>query len=353
MKILAILSHIELAEAHFLAGIQQQGIRPLVLCKTETHNLDILEKAGIPYKNVRLTGKMDRKSVRTIRAAIKTFEPELIHSFNKKALINSLIATSGQRIRHITYRGIVGNLSAWNPEARLTYFNARVEHITCVCDAVRDSLLAIGIPPAKPVRIYKGHDPAWYQAWPREKLHQQHDIPEGKVILGTAAQWRPRKGLGLLLDTLSQLQHPDLCMLLAGKVDKRIQRQIKRNPYLSRMVRLAGDIPDTPARIGACDFFVMPSLRREGLARSVIEAMIQAVPPIVSNCGGLPEMVTDNKSGLVVTPGDGKELAGAITRLANDVELRQRLGEGARQHCIEKFSVAETIQQHIDLYREP
>ncbi len=351
MKILAVLSHVDLPEAHMLAGLPEQGIVPLVLCKSESRNLHILEKSGVPFKNIRLSGRVDRKSVRTIRAAVKTFEPEVIHSFNKKALISALLATSGQDIRHITYRGIVGNLSPWNPESKLTYFNARVERVVCVCDAVRESLVTIGMPPAKAVRIYKGHNPAWYQAWPRTKLLQEHDIPDNKVVLGSSAHWRPRKGLGLLLGALSLLKHPDLYLLLAGNVDKRITRQIKRDPYLNERVRLAGNIADVPARIGACDFFVMPSLRREGLAKSVIEAMIQGVPAIVSNCGGLPEMVTHNQSGLIVTPGDRRELAQAITQLADDAALRSRLGQGAKEQMLTTFSTEQTVRQHVDLYR--
>jgi len=350
MQIIAVFSHIDLAEAHLLAALQHAGMQLLVLCKTESRNLDILQQAGIPCKNLRMNGRVDPKSIRTIRAAVKTHHPEIIHTFNKKALINALIATSGTDIRHITYRGIVGNLSAWNPESRLTFFNARVEHIVCVCDAVRNSLLAIGISPRTAVRIYKGHEPAWYQAWPREKLLEAHAIPEDKIIIGTSAHWRPRKGLDFLLRTLAHLQHPRLQLLVAGQVEKRTARMVQAIPFLRETVHLAGNIPDAAARMGACDLFVMPSLRREGLAKSVIEAMIQGIPAIVSNCGGLPEMVQHEQSGLVVTPGDATGLGQAIVRLADDTALRQRLAQGARAHMLEAFSARQTLQQHLDLY---
>ncbi len=350
MRVLAILSHVDLPEAHLLAGLQHAGIALLVLCKMESRNLEILREAGVPCKNIHLKGRVDRRSIRTIRAAVKTHAPDIIHTFNKKALINSLLATSGTKIRHITYRGIVGNISAWNPEARLTFFNDRVEHIVCVCDAVRDSLLQLDMPPRKVVRIYKGHDPAWYQAWSRPQLLQTHSIPEDKVIIGTSAQWRPRKGLDVLLLAISRLQHPDIHLLVAGKVEKRTARQIHRNPHLRDCVHLLGNIPDAPARMGACDLFVMPSLRREGFAKSIIETLIQGVPAIISNCGGLPEMVQHEKTGLIVTPGDPADLAQAIHRLTHDAALRQQLGQAARTHICNAFPIEQTIQQHLQLY---
>ncbi len=350
MRIIAIFSHIDLAEAHLLAGLHRAGMQLLVLCKAESRNLGILRDAGVPHLEFRIRRRIDTAGIRTIRAAVSSHAPEIIHTFNKAALVHALLATRGAGIRHITYRGIAGNLARWNPADRLSFFSPRVEHVVCVCDAVRDSLLALGMSPGKAVRIYKGHEPSWYQAWPRATLHEAHSIPAGKVVIGTSARWRPRKGLEFLLNTLAQLQHPNLSLLVAGEVGQRPARMVREVPYLRDTVHLTGDIPDAPARMGACDCFVMPSLRREGLAKAVIEAMIQGVPAIVSQCGGLPEMVLHEQSGLVVRPGHSAELGRAIARMADDAALRERLAAGARARMLDAFSARRTLRQHLELY---
>lgn len=101
------------------------------------------------------------------------------------------------------------------------------------------------------------------------------------------------------------------------------------------------------------DIFVMPSVLREGLCRAVIEAMAQQIPPIVSNVGGLPELVVDGESGWIVPPRDPKKLAEAIVRRYNNEADRLKMGYCAKKRIEEKFNInhtiAQTIQMHLEL----
>jgi len=97
---------------------------------------------------------------------------------------------------------------------------------------------------------------------------------------------------------------------------------------------------------------VLPSLRREGLPKTVIEAMAYAVPPIVTNVGGSPELVEHGRSGLVVPPGDAGALADAIETLRHDPALAEAYGQAARCRIAEHFPIANTINATAELYRE-
>ena len=349
MYLLTLSSHIDRAEAHVLAALRARGLKLLVMCRPETANLDVIREAGIPVKPLCLKGRIDRDGIAAIQATLAAHPASVIHSFNKNALSNALLATKGMSIRHTTYRGIVGNLSPWNPETRLLFFNRRVAHIVCVCEAVRQSLLEIGVSPAKAVRIYKGHKPEWYQPAQRQALSALGPPPDA-TILGSAARWRPRKGLSVLLRALCQLSRPDLHLVVAGKIPARDKKWIMQHPLLKKTVHLTGDTPDAPALMGACDLFIMPSLRREGLAKSVIEAMIQGVPAIVSHSGGLAEIVPHEVGGLVVPPGNVKHLAMAIQRLTDDQPLRQTFRTGALDHIRRTFPFEQTVTQYQDLF---
>src|SRR5690606_42011062 len=81
------------------------------------------------------------------------------------------------------------------------------------------------------------------------------------------------------------------------------------DPYLTYCPTLRSS--DLPAIAAAADLFVLPSIKREGLARSLIEAMILGTPPIVTDCGGSPELVVHEESGLVVPVRDSAALAAA------------------------------------------
>ena len=84
----------------------------------------------------------------------------------------------------------------------------------------------------------------------------------------------------------------------------------------------------------------------------VIEAMAQRVPPIVTHVGGMPELVVDRRSGLVVPPRDPDALAAAIRELAHAPEWRAQLGDAARRRIVEAFDVEETVRRTLDLYLE-
>ncbi len=350
MNLLTLSSHIDRAEAHLLAALQASGLNLMVMCRPESANLEIVREAGIPIKTLSQNGRIDRNGIAAIRAALAEHPSPVIHSFNKNALSNALLATKGMSIRHTTYRGIVGNLSPWNPETRMLFFNHRVAHIVCVCEAVRQSLLDIGISPNKAVRIYKGHKPDWYQPAERSALTALGAPPDA-TILGTAARWRPRKGLPVLLKALCKIARNDIHLVIAGKIAARDKQHISQHPLLQKTIHLTGDTPQAPALMGACDIFVMPSLRREGLAKSVIEAMIQGVPAIATQSGGLPEIVPHEQGGLVVPPGNAEALAHAIQRLADAPTLRQTLGAAARNHMQNTFPLEQTVNLYQTLFR--
>jgi glycosyltransferase involved in cell wall biosynthesis len=104
--------------------------------------------------------------------------------------------------------------------------------------------------------------------------------------------------------------------------------------------------------VAACDASVLPSLRREGLPKTVIEAMALGVTPIVTDTGGSAELVLSGESGLVVPPGDAPALAHAIETLAKDRDKCRALGMAARRRLATAFRVQDAVQAHLHLYED-
>jgi glycosyltransferase involved in cell wall biosynthesis len=284
-----------------------------------------------------------------LRHLITKHKPDLIHTFNKRSLTNVLLATFGADVPIIGYRGIIGNVSPWNPESRMIFFNRRVRRIICVCHAVEASLNGIGIPNDRTVTIHKGHDITWYEHAERASFEEWR-IPEDAFIIGCAARMRPRKGIPVLVKAIAKLSDPRIHLILAGEItDPEVMPLIEKHS-LQDNIHPIGFRKDVCGLMGACDVFVMPSLRREGLPRAVIEAMAQRTPAIVTSVGGMPELVRHEKDGLVIPPDSVDALADAIRRLAAAPDLLKSYGEEARRHIIDSFDINKTVDQTLGVY---
>jgi glycosyltransferase involved in cell wall biosynthesis len=140
-------------------------------------------------------------------------------------------------------------------------------------------------------------------------------------------------------------------VLLVGNMDSPdLTARIGASPYRDR-IHVLGFRADAPAVIAGCDAAVLPSIKREGLPKTVIEAMAYGVPPIVTDCGGSPELVVDGVSGLVVPVRDPLAIGRAIRKLYEDAGLRARLGRAARERIRNDFRIEDTIARTLALYR--
>jgi glycosyltransferase involved in cell wall biosynthesis len=149
------------------------------------------------------------------------------------------------------------------------------------------------------------------------------------------------KSFWILGDALRLLSDTPLRVLVAGEGPQ--------DKYLRgiRGVELLGDRDDVPELLAEGDLFVLSSLS-EGMPISVLEAMAAGLPVVASAVGGIPEIVVDGETGLLVPPGDPAPLAEAIRRLLGDPELRRRFGEAGR--AVELFDVPRFRRDHLALY---
>ena len=114
-------------------------------------------------------------------------------------------------------------------------------------------------------------------------------------------------------------------------------------------MRLLGTRDDVPALLAEAGIFVLSS-RSECLPMSVIEAMAAGLPVVATAVGGIPELVEHERTGILVPPGDARALAAALSRLAGDAGLRQRMGEAGRARAEEHFDVSGFRRAHVELY---
>ena len=357
MRVLCVNGESDPAETGSFVAMRDMGIDVTVITWPDTVNHRTLVDAGVPTLPYVLKSKLSRKCIRFIRDELKRKSYDVLHMLDKRATMNGLFASIGMSTKLVAYRGIVGNVSYFDPLSWLYLLNPRLDRIICVCEAVRQNLLGLGMPGLRlrrnvPVTVHKGHNPDWYSGTPEDIT--QFGIPESAFVVACTARGVPRKGIPVLLDAISRLpMGTGMHFLLAGTgMDNKLHKElVAKNPHVNN-IHLNGFLHRMPWILPNCDVSVLPSLRREGLPRGIIEAMIGGAVPIVTDSGGSPELVIDNQSGFVVPPGDAQAITDKILALYEDRQLKARLSAGAKKRIREDFTVERTARETINVYKQ-
>ncbi len=353
MKIFLITTYIDRSESEMFCRMHRQGHQVVAIVSPETANIDRLKDAGIEVF-IHKIGRIDKKAVNLIKRINEKYDFDIIHILRKHGISSFFKAVPLPRARVVAYRGIIGNLQFYNPFAWMTFLNPKLDRVICVCEAIRQYFLHENFvfkkfPAERYVTIHKGHDIAWYNN--KDKDSDVFEKVKTKLVIGCVARMVPRKGVPYLIEAFDMIADKiDVSLLLVGKIqDKKIHASIANSPYKDRIIQ-TGYRADAPIISGKLDITVLPTLKREGLPRSIIEAMAQAVPAVVTSSGGSPEIVEDGKSGYVVPTHNASALADALSRLLNDDKKRKAFSEAAQKRITDSFHVEQTMQKTLNLY---
>jgi glycosyltransferase involved in cell wall biosynthesis len=185
----------------------------------------------------------------------------------------------------------------------------------------------------------------------RADVRAELGATEGEFLFMTVANLRPEKGYDVLLDAARAIADDGLPIRIAA-----VGRGPMSTTLHSRHVELAlgdrfqflGQRDDVLALLAGADAFVLAS-RQEGLPVALMEATSVGLPIVASSVGGVPQMLEHDRDALLVPPGDSGALAEAMTRLASDRELRDRLGRQAKLRS-SMFDIAEASRSVGDIY---
>ena len=225
-----------------------------------------------------------------------------------------------------------------------------------VSEGVRDYLVSQGgLNPAKIRVVANGVDVAAIDAArPGEEVRRELGLPEGAPVIGLVGRldhWG--KGHKELFEAMASLRerHPVHALIVGGGRRMEEVRQSAESLGLAGAVHFLGPRPDVPDLLNAMDIFVLPSYS-EGVSLALLEAMAAGLPVVATAVGGLPEVVTDGETGLLIPPRDAGALAGALARLLTDPALARRLGANARAHVREHYSLDRLGREINEIYGE-
>jgi len=184
----------------------------------------------------------------------------------------------------------------------------------------------------------------------RDEMRASIDVPLDAPLLTIIARLTEQKGHRILLDALvrGDLARAHLLVVGDGPLRQSLESQAA-NLGLSARVRFVGARRDLGNILAATDVFVMPSFW-EGLPLAMVLAMGAGVPVVATRVAGIPEVVQDGVTGLLVPPGDSGELGAALSRVVNDDTTRVLLGQAARAFVGPRFGVDGYVRSVTALY---
>ena len=182
----------------------------------------------------------------------------------------------------------------------------------------------------------------------RKKILPNQKTLDGEFWFGTIAELHKNKGLNFAIEALDKNLPAVLVIVGEGEERKNLERLILERE-LQEKVFLVGQIDNTATLLKAFDVFLLPSTK-EGMPYSILEAGAAGRPVIASNVGGLPEIITDMESGILVRAGRPAEIRKAMEFLINNPERRAAFGAALQSVVAEKFGLSKMLGQIETLY---
>jgi hypothetical protein len=328
-----------LPERGELAGpLEEAGVEVVV------HPLPVLRREVLGSAGAALA--LARRRLRETRALARVaseHDAAILHS-NTSVVLGGRAAARRAGARHVMHvREIYAGAGGRGSSLLWPLMRRRIERADCLVCISR----AVASQFRKPTVVYDG--------LPREPGRSDRgaaraalDLPEDAFVVAVVGRLSDWKGQ---LELADAVDGTGMVALVAGDPfpgNDWIERELAGREG----IRLLGFREDVETVLGAADALAVPSTRPEPLGLVALEAAAAGVPVVASAHGGLPEIVRDGETGLLVPPGDRAALAAALRRLADDPSLGPRLGEAAARDVHARFAPDRMVRELEVLYED-
>ena len=313
----------------------------------------VLAEAGVPVTHLGKRRGFDLRMFPWLARCFREFQPQVVHSHSYllrytfpagkwagvPAMVHTVHNTAlqetdrlGRAVHRVAYRGGVVPVAVGTEVARS--FESHY-----------------GFAPAATIR--NGIDLSAYgqrrnpAAWKRA-----HGMRDDCRVAVTVCRLEPQKAPTALLEgfAIALREHPEWHLAWAGEGSLRTAAEASAAHHgIASRVHFLGSVDDIPALLQAADLFLLAS-QWEGMPMAVMEALAAGLPVVATAVGGIPELVEEGETGLLVAPDDPTAFANAIRALALDADLRGRYAHQARERSA-RFGVEAMVDAYATLFR--
>lgn len=330
-----------------LSYLSLRGHTNHLLCHPRGLLMEEAERRGITTFPFTVRNDLDLRPIFRLRRLIRSERYDIVHFHTKRAHTFSLWLRRGKsKVNWVVTRRM--DYAVKNNWYNRYLYNRRVDGVVAISEKIAGVLVEGGVRREKIHVIHSGIDLAPFQKVQRASSNS--NLP----VIGTVAVMEERKGHRFLLEAAALLkqQGHQLSYRFAGDGSQRERLQkIALGLGLQQEVTFEGFVSDIPNFLSAIDILVLPSLY-EGLGVAVLEAMAAGKAVIATRVGGLPELVHERVTGLLVPPSDPQALAQSIAQLVSLRHVVQRMGSKARERVQQYFTIEQMAKKNEDYYFE-
>jgi glycosyltransferase involved in cell wall biosynthesis len=334
-------------------GLREIGQRAALVAHP---NGQLLARAdeGLELIPIAARTEVDLTAAWRLARVLKRLKPDVLHAHDAHATAMASLALSlgGSATkapalvvsRRVDFHLRGNSFSRWK--------HRQVDCFIAASDAIRQMLVADGVPPDRTLTVHEGIDIEHVLAAPEVNVHETFYMPHGAPLVGNVAALVPHKGQRHLIEAahlvVQEIPDARFVILGEGELREQLERQV-RDYHLEKHVLLPGFRTDVLGCMKGFDLFAMSSVT-EGLGTALLDAMACSLAIVATRAGGIPEIVQDGVTGVLVDPRDHKAMAREIVGLLRDESRRTRMGDAGRVRVGELFTVERMVAQTAAAY---
>ncbi len=351
---------LEMVALQSAVKLKESGNNVMIIC---AENSRFREEAGSKNIDTSPVYKSNIKtafSISKLVKLIKDFKPDVIHTHlsHDLAVITPALKFSRSDAKLFLTKHIASGVKKTDIFHRYLY--NRLNGIFSVSNYINESVINTCPVPIEKIHILpNGIDLKEFDnnTYDKSRIKTALNIPEGKTIISIIGRMTPGKGHIEYLEAaraINKNHSGDVFFLIVGTASTGEEEYENKIRALTKElgiknIMFTGYIKDIQQILAVTDILAFPS-HNESFGVTLIEAMAMRVPVVASGYAGVLDIVSDNETGLLIEPKNSMQLSAALTKLIEDIELRNKLGLAGRKHVEEKFNIDNITNKLMEYY---
>lgn len=339
-------------------GLKEHGIENHLVVQPESSAAKIFAEVATTHP-LKMRNDLDLFAAKRIASLCQREGIDLIHAHTARAHSLGLLAKKWLKCfgknppKLIVHRRVEQskNLS-WLERGK--YLNPDVDLYICVSKAIAAGMVKAGVNSRRLRTVYSAVNPAPHVNRDAMRVDTRHEfqIPDEDFVVCCVAAMEEAKGVNYLLEAWQQVHRQDprakLLMIGEGNLKSALEEKAKSQSFGSSVI-FTGFRRDVARLMAGADVLVLPTLW-EGLGTVLLEGLLADCVIVGSDVGGVPEIIEDHKTGLLVPPGEPNAIAAALLNIKHHPAKSKQMIEAGQQHAAKHFSLQSMVEGNHQAY---
>lgn len=335
--------------SYLAKGLSERGHEVYLGCRKESLLFSLMEKSKVHLIPMTFKNKFDRQNVKLIRDTVKKYSIQIINAQSSRDRYTSMLAKWFYQLNVVIIHTRRQNPKDMN-RLKSLFLQAGADKLVVISEGLKDIFLKAGVSEKFMTVIHNGIPKERYNQWSEERVEyfkNKFNIKPGEVVIGSVSRI---KNQDQIVRAVAKLNRPDIKLLFAGIEEKELKDEIQKSKLKNEVI-FAGTIPGEEVLniYRLLDIKILASTM-DGFGLALLEAMAMGAPVIATNFGGIKDVISHGKNGLLFKDGDIAQLSSHIQTLLADENLRQQLIKEGYRTALDQFTMEKTIDGYEKLF---